>query len=111
MKPHDELVDDSLPVRQPWLTAIMLASAGTPAAVILALPAPSPLDAILAWPLVLMDRLVGPGHNVGTVEEPVYQGTPVHVAAGVLGIALTWLFYVVVARAVIWRLTRSALAR
>ena len=111
MKPRNTLADEPLPVRQPWLTAMMLASAGTPAAVILALPAPAPLDAILAWPLVLMDRLVGPAHNAGTVEEPIYQGTPVRVAAGVLGIALTWLFYVVVARAVIWRLTRSSLAR
>jgi hypothetical protein len=111
MNTRNVLADESLPVRQPWLTAMLLGSAGTPAAVILALPAPSPLDAILAWPLVLMDRLVGPGPNVGTVEEPVYEDTPVHVAAGVLGIALTWLFYVVVARAVIWRLTRSALAR
>ena len=111
MKPPNELVDDSVLVHHPWLIAMLLGSAGTPAAVILAILAPSPLDAILAWPLVLMDRLVGPGPNVGTVEEPAYEGTPVHVAAGVLGIALTWLFYVVVARTVIWRLTRAALAR
>ena len=76
--------------RHPWIAALLLASAGTPAAVILAQPAPSPLDALLAWPLVLVDRLVGPGRNV---------------AAGVAGIVLTWLFYILLARFVIWRVT------
>ena len=72
----------------PWLTAFLLGTVATPAAVILAVPAPWPLDALLAWPLVLVDRWVGPGRNIRAL---------------VLGVALTWLFYILLARLMIWR--------
>jgi hypothetical protein len=93
-------------LRYPWLAALLLGTVATPAAVILAVPAPRPLDAVLAWPLVLLDIWVGPGPNVGTAEEPIYEGTPVHLAALVVGIVLTWVFYVLVARLVLWRVAR-----
>ncbi len=90
-------------LRRPWLAALLLGTVATPAAVILAVPAPRPLDAVLAWPLVLLDSWVGPGPNIGTAEEPIYEGTPVHLVALLVGIALTWLFYVLLARLAIWR--------
>lgn len=90
-------------LRHPWLAALLLGTVATPAAVILAVPAPRPLDAVLAWPLVLLDTWVGPGLNIGTAEEPIYQGTPVHLVALVFGIVLTWLFYVLLARLALWR--------
>jgi hypothetical protein len=86
-------------LRRPWLTALLLASAATPAAVILAIPAPAPLDAILAWPLVVLDRWIGAGTDAGPLGR---------VAAGVLGIALTWLHYVVLARLLMRRIVRRA---
>ena len=89
-------------VSHPWIAAVLLGSAATPAAVILAVPAPRPLDAILAWPLVLMDVWVGSG-GVGRAPGKVEHGALARVAALALGIALTWVHYVVLARLVIWR--------
>jgi hypothetical protein len=90
-------------LRHPWLAALLLGTVATPAAVILAVPAPRPLDAVLAWPLVLVDSWVGPGLNIGTAEEPIYEGTPVRLLALVIGIVLTWLFYILLARLALWR--------
>jgi hypothetical protein len=87
------------PLRRPWLTALLLASAATPAAVILAIPAPAPLDAVLAWPLVVLDRWVGSGANTGPLGR---------VAAGLLGIALTWVHYVVLVRLLLRRIAPRA---
>jgi hypothetical protein len=90
-------------IRHPWLAALLLGSAATPAAVILAVPAPRPLDAILAWPLVLMDVWVGSESAAG-VHEGVREGAPVRLAALALGIVLTWLHYILLARLMIWRM-------
>jgi hypothetical protein len=51
-------------------------------------PAPAPIDAILAWPLVLMDRWI----------RVRGAGPPLRVAALAAGIALTWVHYVLLAR-------------
>ena len=78
---------------RPWPIALLLGTAATPAAVILAIPAPAPLDALLAWPLVVLDRWMG-----SSAAGPVLR-----LLAGVLGIVLTWMHYVVVARLLIGR--------
>jgi hypothetical protein len=78
---------DGFVMRHPWIAALLLGSAATPAAVILAVPAPQPLDALLAWPLVALDRWVS--HD---------DGTRIRLVALIAGIALTWLFYVLLAR-------------
>jgi hypothetical protein len=90
-------------LRHPWLAALLLGTVATPAAVILAVPAPRPLDVVFAWPLVLVDSWVGPGLNIGTAEEPIYEGTPIHLVGLLVGIVLTWLFYVLLARLALWR--------
>jgi hypothetical protein len=83
---------------RPWLTALLLGTAATPPAVILAIPAPAPLDVILAWPLVLVDRWIA-----GTEAGPLAR-----LAAGLLGIALTWAHYVLLARLLIrWAAPRT----
>jgi hypothetical protein len=84
-------------LRRPWLTAMLLASAATPAAVILAIPAPAPLDTVLAWPLVVLDRWIGAGGDTGPLAR---------LAAGLVGIALTWVHYVVLARLLVRRIAR-----
>jgi hypothetical protein len=83
---------------RPWLAALLLGTVATPAAVILAIPAPAPLDALLAWPLVVMDRWVGSSG----------PGPGVRLLAGVLGIVLTWMHYVVLARLLVGRFARRA---
>lgn len=92
-------------LRRPWLTALLLGSAATPAAVILAIPAPAPLDALLAWPLVVMDRWVGSG---GSLAGGAEQGPLVDLGAGLLGVALTWIYYVLLARLLVWWIGRRA---
>jgi hypothetical protein len=76
-----------------WSAAMMIGTAATPGGVILAWLLPRPLDAVVALPLVLLDL------RVGRSPSPVAR-----VGALVLGIALTWLLYVVVARLVLRRL-------
>jgi hypothetical protein len=89
--------------RHPWRAAVLFGTTATPAAVILAVPAPRPVDAILAWPLVLIDSLIGPGPNLGTAEHPIYQGTPLLVIGLLAGIVLTWVHYILLARLILWR--------
>jgi hypothetical protein len=81
----------------PWTAALLLGTAITPAGVVLAWLAPRPLDAIVALPLVLLDVWAAP--SAGTVTGPVAR-----LLLLVLGIALTWLLYVLAARLIIWRL-------
>ena len=86
-------------LQRPWLTALLLAGAATPPAVILAIPAPAPLDAMLAWPLVILDRWIGARGAPGPLGR---------VGAGLLGIALTWVHYLVVARLLVGWVGRRA---
>jgi hypothetical protein len=81
----------------PWTAALLLGTAITPAGVVLAWLAPRPLDAIAAFPLVLLDAWAAP--SAGGVTGPVSR-----LLLLILGIALTWLLYVLAARLVIWRL-------
>lgn len=85
-------------LRRPWITALLLGTAATPAAVILAIPAPPPLDAVLAWPLVLLDRWIAAGDT----------GPLARLAAGLLGIALTWVHYILLARLLVRLIARRA---
>ena len=85
-------------LRRPWLIALLLGTAATPPAVILAIPAPAPLDAVLAWPLVLLDRWIA-----GSDAAPLTR-----LAFGLLGIALTWMHYVLLARLLVrWTARRA----
>jgi prepilin signal peptidase PulO-like enzyme (type II secretory pathway) len=47
---------------------------------------------LILWPAVLIGSLV-PGHNIGTVDKPVYEGTPVNLLAGIIGIVLSAILY------------------
>ena len=78
-------------MNRPWLAALLAGTAATPPAVILAIPAPSPIDALLAWPLVVIDRRIGDGD------------APLLLLGLLAGIALTWVYYVLVARLILWR--------
>ena len=86
-------------LRRPWLTALLLGSAATPAAVILAIPAPAPLDTVLAWPLVVVDRWIAGAGDTGPLAR---------LAAGLLGIALTWVHYILLARLLVRLIARRA---
>ncbi|HEX6106338.1 MAG TPA: hypothetical protein VFZ26_12190 [Gemmatimonadales bacterium] len=81
--------------RHPWVAALLLGTVATPAGVVLGWLLPRPFDAVVAPPLVLLDIWVAGGPWAAGMRR---------LAALALGIALTWLFYVLVARAVIWRL-------
>jgi hypothetical protein len=93
--------------RHPWVVALLLGTVATPAGIVLGWLAPRPLDAVVALPLVLMDIWVGSDPRIRTAEDPSDEATLVRLLALVLGIVLTWLFYVVVARLLIWRLVAT----
>lgn len=100
-------VEPLLP-RHPWVAALLFGTVATPAGIILGWLAPRPLDAIVALPLVLLDIWVGPRISAGSAEEQTY-GAAIRLLALAFGIVLTWLFYVLVARLVLWRLAASGL--
>jgi hypothetical protein len=90
--------------RHPWVAALLFGTVATPAGIVLGWLAPRPLDAVVALPLVLLDIWIAPALRSGTAEDPSREATLVRLLALVLGIGLTWLFYVLVARLVLWRL-------
>jgi hypothetical protein len=92
--------------RHPWFAALLLATAATPAGVVLAWLAPRPLDAIVALPLVLLDVWAAAGSS-GTVGALNKDSPGLRLLVLLLGIALTWLFYVLAARLLLWRLLRG----
>jgi hypothetical protein len=92
--------------RHPWFAALLLATVATPAGVILGWLAPRPLDAIVALPLVLVDVWAA-SRGTGTAETASEEGSILRLLLLVLGIVLTWLFYVLAARLLLWRLLRS----
>jgi hypothetical protein len=86
----------------PWFVALLLGTVATPGGVIFAWLAPRPLDAVLALPLVLVDVWAS-GWATGTAETTSKQAPIVRLLLLVLGIVLTWVFYVLVARLLLWR--------
>jgi hypothetical protein len=86
--------------RHPWVAALLLATTVTPAGVVLAWVTPRPLDAIVAFPLVVLDMWAG-----SEAGEAFLGASPVaRLFLLALGITLTWLLYVVAARLILWRL-------
>jgi hypothetical protein len=63
---------------------------------ILFVDAPSYVDFLLAlvfWPVVICEHLVGPGPSTGPPGAHMHEGTPVHMLAAVIGIAFSWMFW------------------
>lgn len=83
----------------------------TPAGIILGWLAPRPLDAIVALPLVLVDIWAAPVVSNSATETPIEESTFVRLVLLALGIVLTWLFYVLVVRLVLWRLDAHVVRR
>jgi hypothetical protein len=94
--------------RHPWFAALLLGTVATPAGLVFGWLAPRPLDAVVALPLVLLDIWVGPGGNGGAAATPLEESPFVRLLLLTLGIVLTWLFYVLAARLVLWRLVPRA---
>jgi hypothetical protein len=58
--------------------------------------APSHFDFLLAvvfWPVVICEHLVGPGPSIGPPGAHLHEGTPVHMFAAVIGMAFSWMFW------------------
>jgi hypothetical protein len=94
--------------RHPWVAALLLGTVATPAGIVLGWLAPRPLDAVVALPLVLVDIWAAPVENAGVTETPAGESPFVRLLLLALGIVLTWLFYVLAARLVLWRLIPRA---
>ncbi len=83
----------------------------TPAGIVLGWLAPRPLDAIVALPLVLVDIWAPSVLGNGATETPIEESAFVRLLLLALGIVLTWLFYVLVVRLVLWRLDAHIVRR
>lgn len=94
--------------RHPWVAALLLGTVATPAGIVLGWLAPRPLDAIVALPLVLLDIWAAPVGPAAATETPIEESPLARVLLLTLGIVLTWLFYVLAARLVLWRLVPRA---
>ena len=87
------------------MAALLLATLATPAGVVLAWLAPRPLDAVVALPLVLVD-MWATSQGAGIAETRSGEAPLARVLLLVLGIGLTWVWYVVAARLVLRRLSK-----
>lgn len=56
----------------------------------------SPLANVFLAPVVILVALV-PAPNIGSAERPVYEGTPVHVLAALVGYVVSVAIYALVA--------------
>ena len=66
-----------------------------------------PPGQVLLWPLWLLLAAL-PCFNMGTPDQPLCEGTPIHLAAAAVGLALTVVFYAAVALVLLTRAeTRS----
>jgi hypothetical protein len=90
--------------QHPWFAAVLLGTVATPAGVVLGWLAPRPLDAVVALPLVLVDAWAASHGATGTPESPGSKAPTLQLLLLVLGIVLTWLFYVLAARVVLGRI-------
>jgi hypothetical protein len=90
--------------RHPWIAAFLLGTVATPAGIVLGWLAPRPLDAVVALPLVLLDIWMARGRTDGAAEAQIDESPFARLLLLTLGIVLTWLFYVLAARLVLWRL-------
>jgi hypothetical protein len=52
----------------------------------------NPVSPMVLWPLPLLARLV-PHGNIGTTENPVYEGSPLDLFAALIGLGISALFY------------------
>ena len=72
--------------------------------------APRPLDALVAFPLVLVD-MWAVSHGVSSTADRLNDEVPVlRLLLLLLGIGLTWLYYVFAARLLLWRLSLDSAA-
>lgn len=64
-------------------------------------PAVDLVSVPLLWPVVVCEHLVGPGPSMGSPGRHLHEGTPIHLLAAVVGVALSWMFWTSVAILVI----------
>jgi hypothetical protein len=108
-QPSVEQMNFSEPLlsRHPWFVALLLGTVATPAGVVLGWLAPRPLDAVVALPLVLVDAWAASA-GTGTAKIPSNEASALRLLLLVLGIVLTWMFYVLAVRLLLWRLLLDA---
>jgi hypothetical protein len=88
---HSESFSDRIEVRIPAVAATFVGAYGWRTQL------PAGFARVAFWPVTLLIKGAGTGPNIGTPERPNYEWTPVHLLALGLGLALSWLFYVLVA--------------
>src|SRR5215813_5877787 len=65
-----------------------------PAALDISVPARfDPLVAVIFWPVLLCEHLVGAGPQLGPSGRQMMEGTPVHAFAAAVGVGVSWMFW------------------
>jgi hypothetical protein len=94
-----------------WLGAIKWGTLLTPLAVLVSLLAPAWLSLILRWPVFLGQWIDTPrtdGREAGAMD---FEGPATGPLGLVLGEVLAWLWYVVLARVILWRIAAGRAER
>jgi hypothetical protein len=68
------------------------------------------LTKFVLWPAILIGGLV-PSYNIGTPDEPFYEGTPVHWLAAHFGLVLSLILYSGIAYALLAWIQRGRAQR
>ena len=81
--------------RHPYGGALLISTSFVAVALLTADFVPVAVPRAIFWPVTLLMRPLGTGPSIGTPENPAYEGTPLHLAAAILGVSLSWLLYTV----------------
>ena len=48
---------------------------------------------VICLPVIVCEVLAGPGPSIGPPGAHMHEGTPIHILAAVIGVALSWMFW------------------
>ena len=51
------------------------------------------LTRVVFWPVAVSEHFVRPGPTIGPSSQHLHEGTPLHLLAAVVGVALSWIFW------------------
>src|SRR5215469_282460 len=82
---------------------LLFASIDTPVGIGVEIPGSvGAVAKVVLWPIAVCLYLAGPGPNIGPAEKHLHEWSPVQDFAVVVGIGLSWAFYMSIVFLLIW---------